>query len=83
MTNREKAIVLCWVANLFRAESDEIAYRWPPPSAEENQRSVELARESERIAHRAELLAETEPYSDGASLLWTEAQTRWIEVDRG
>lgn len=81
MSPREKAIVLCWVANLFRAESDEIAYRWPPPSAEENQRSIDLARESERIAHRAEVLAEAEPYSDGAALLWSEAHSRWIEAE--
>lgn len=81
MTKREKAIVLCWVANLFRAESDEIVYRWPPPDAAENARSIELARESERVALRAEQLGQSEPFSPQASLLWAEAQARWIGAE--
>ena len=66
----QRAIVAGWLSHLLARESDEIAYRWPPPDEETKREGVALAEMGNAAWNRACRFAGVAENSEESALLW-------------
>lgn len=77
MTYPRRAIVASWLSHLLLHEADEISYRWPPASEEEQADARAYAAMSDTAWRRARRAAGVAANSEESEALWRAALDEW------